>query len=711
MDQRFLEFFEDLPVHASIPIKTCGAKYEKLDTYTLACILFNQSVLRKVVCDQMKEATSRVVNQTIKCPTSEFREYIDIQLTPECELFVDNYLYFKHRYNGGSDVMTTFMTFDLCTNKYLKSYKFFEDFLYLASKDEVREQLQEELLAHLQISRSDSLPQYGKYLTNPFYKLPYTCSGREDEIQRCINILSRYNKSNVLLVGKSGVGKTSIVYGICNYLQSEKCPECLKGCDVFSLSITKLVSGTTYRGDLEKRLSDLVDEIGKFDRTIVFIDELQTIFNTSSSESDSSTIPNALKPFLTGDSKFIGCTTESGYKALENDAAFERRFCVVNVSEPSETQTVDYLKNSKSVYEDYHNVHITDENIEDIVHKCGQYIKNRNFPDKAFDCLDIVCTNCKLNHSIIITKKDIEQTVYTMVNVNTKNFDISRVDTVKEELKSTIFGQDDAIEGVCANIKRYFLGVANKEKPIGTFLFVGPTGTGKTELAKQLAKKFFSDGSFIRFDMSEFMEPHSVSKLIGSPPGYVGYANKGELTERVKHNPFSILLFDEIEKAHKDVVNVLLQIMDDGRLTDSFGTSVNFCNCLIIMTSNLGCKEYLDNNKIGFGSSRDQGVIKKSVDNHFSPEFRNRIDSIVYFNPISEEMFEKIFQKELTSFLASYKECGYNVTISDNVIKDLKSNCYDEKNGVRFVQRKIATTLEQRIIGKITNGETDIFIE
>ena len=332
MDSKYFEFFNDLPLHATLPVKTCGAKFEKLDTYVLACILFNQSVIRKFVCDNMKEAANRIVSQTLKCTNSNTCEYDEIVLSDDCELFLENYLYFKHRYHGEADLMTTFLTFDLCTNKYLKSYKFFEDCLYVQSKEEVRLKLQEELLAFLDVHRSEVLTDYGEYLTNPFYQLPYACSGREMEIAKSINILSRYNKSNVLLVGKSGVGKTSIVYGICKYIQSDNCPECLKGCDVFSLSITRLVSGTTYRGDLEKRLGDIISELKKFENTIVFIDELQTIFNTSSSESDSSTIPNALKPFLTGNSKFIGCTTESGYKALENDAAFERRFCVVVTS-------------------------------------------------------------------------------------------------------------------------------------------------------------------------------------------------------------------------------------------------------------------------------------------------------------------------------------------------------------------------------------------
>lgn len=656
--------------------------------------------------DNMKECTSKIVSQRLKNKPGNITEFKDLEITPECEKFIKNYLYFKHRYNANDDLMTTFISYELMYDSELESFKFFSDCLYEKEKLNAPDRLYTDLCLFLGVSRSDLFCELGTYLTDPIHESAYTCYGREQEITKSINILCRYKKSNVLLVGKSGVGKTSIVYGLCNYIQSPKCPDCLKGYEIFSLSINKLISGTTYRGDLEERLEQLCAEILNYPKTIIFIDELQTVFAKTSSENESGTLSNALKPLLLGNSKFIGCTTEEGYKAIESDAAFERRFSVVNVCEPGEEETLQYLLNSKDSYSRFHNVDISDDDLKYITHRCHQYVKNRNFPDKAFDCLDIACSTCKMDHRNELSTNDIDKSIYTLTNVNGDNFSVDSVNRVQKELENIIFGQQDAIHSVCDNMRRYFLGVNNKNKPIGSFLFVGPTGTGKTELCKQLALKFFSEESFIRFDMSEFMEPHSVSKLIGSPPGYVGFNNKGKLTEAVKHNPFSIILFDEIEKAHKDVTNTLLQIMDDGRLTDSFGTSVNFCNCLIVMTSNLGCKEYLEKNCIGFGDQRDAKAIKNSVDNYFSPEFRNRIDKVVYFNTITEQVYNMIFDKEIRAFISQYEDVGIHVTVDEQAYNFLKNTCYDEKNGVRFVQRKIARRLEDVIMD---NFKDDVY--
>lgn len=707
MEDKHIEFFEDLPKHVLLIIQEIsGNKFKELDTYTLSCIFCEGLVLRKSVTDNLKECANKIVAQRLKHTPSSMCEIRDIELTKECQHFVDNYLYFKHRYDASSELMTTFISYELVCNNNLESYKFFSDCLYEKEKVTLPNKLFQDICSAIGVDRSELLQDFGEYLTDPIYETKYSCYGREKEILKSINILCRYNKSNVLLVGKTGVGKTSVVYGICNYLQSKQCPECLKGFEVFSLDTNKLVSGTTYRGDLEERLEMVCSEIKAHTKTIVFLDEMQTIFAKTSSENEGATLANVLKPILLQGAKFIGCTTDVGYKAIESDSAFERRFSVVNICEPNEQQTVQYLMNTKKNYEGFHDVYICDTDIQYIVKRCHEYIKNRNFPDKAFDCLDIACSNCKMDNRNILSQEDMDNSIYTLTNINGDNFNIRSVSKVEEEIKNIIFGQDEAIKSVCDNMRRYFLGVHNKSKPIGTFLFVGPTGTGKTELCKQLAKKFFTEESFIRFDMSEFMEPHSVSKLIGAPPGYVGFANKGKLTESVKHNPFSIILFDEIEKAHKDVINTLLQIMDDGRLTDSFGTSVNFCNCLIIMTSNLGCKEYLEKNSIGFGNQQDSTVIKKSVDNYFSPEFRNRIDKIVYFNPITKDVYDRIFDKEINEFVSRYRDNGIVIEIDDEAYNALKNVCFDDKNGVRFVQRRIAKDLEEVIMKYFTEDKT-----
>lgn len=707
MEDKYIDFFNDLPKHVLLMIQELvGNKFNELSTYTLACILAEGLVLKKCVSDNLKECSNRIVSQHLKQNKSyQLQELQNINLTPECQHFVENYIFFKKRYSANSELMTSFMSYDLISNKNLESYKFFSDCLYEKEKVLLPDKLLREIYDKIGVCRSEILQDFGEYLTDPLYETKYICYGREEEINKSVNILCRYNKSNVMLVGKTGVGKTSVAYGICNYLQSEKCPDCLKGFEVFSLDTNKLVSGTTYRGDLEERLETILAEIKGYPKTIIFLDEIQTIFSKTSSENEGATLANVLKPILLQGTKFIGCTTDVGYKAIESDSAFERRFSVVNICEPQELDTIKYLLNTKQVYEEYHSIQINDKDVEYIVKRCHEYIKNRNFPDKAFDCLDIACSNCKMNNGSVLSKDDIDKSVYTLTNINGNNFNVLSVNNVEKSINELIFGQEDAIKSVCDNMRRYFLGVHDKTKPIGTFLFVGPTGTGKTELCKQLAKEFFTEESFIRFDMSEFMEPHSVSKLIGAPPGYVGYGNKGKLTEAVKHNPFSIILFDEIEKAHKDVINTLLQIMDDGRLTDSFGTVVNFCNCLIVMTSNLGCKEYLEKNSIGFGNTKDETVIRKSVDNYFSPEFRNRIDKIVYFNPITESIYNLVFDKEIDTFIKRYKDSGINITIDDKAYTALKNMCFDDKNGVRFVQRCVTKNLEQVIMNEFEQNK------
>lgn len=709
LDQKYFEFFDDIPKHAKLTIQALvPEKISELNTYTLACVFYQHSMLKSIVKDNLKECAEKIANQVLKRTkdTESLCDLDNLPLSESCKWLIDNYINFKHRYSSKatSDVLTTYMSYMMIIDQSLESYKFFEDCLYVKERDRVIGELYVKLVQELGIDRSQLLPEFGEYLTNPFVCTKYQCFGREEEIAKCINILCRKDKSNVIIVGQPGVGKTSIVYGICNYIQSEKCPECLRNHEVFSLNLTKLVSGTTYRGDLEARLDEVIAELKQYKNTIVFIDELQAIFSRTSSDSSGNEMQNALKPFLVSDSKVIGCTTDSGYKAIESDNAFERRFTVVPVKEPDIKDCYDILENARQNYEKFHNISIPKELVLKSVDLCNLYVKNRYFPDKAFDCLDTACSTCKMNGKQEVSEEDIETSALELAGIVNNKFTVSKISEEEHNIKQVILCQDQAIETVFKCLKRYSIGVNDKRKPIGSFLFVGPTGTGKTELCKQIASRFFRNDSFIRFDMSEFMEPHSISKLIGSPPGYVGFNQKGLLTEKVKHSPFSIILFDEIEKAHRDVINVLLQMMDDGRLTDAYGTTVNFCNCIIVMTSNIGCKEFLDKNSIGFGTTDNSDILTKAVNNYFSPEFRNRLDSVVYFNPISKDMFVDIFRNEINAFIDRYAEIGITVELCNETYNDTMDKCFDPKNGVRFAQRKICQLLEDKILDEIVKG-------
>ena len=368
------------------------------------------------------------------------------------------------------------------------------------------------------------------------------------------------------------------------------------------------------------------------------------------------------------------------------------------------------MLNLKQKYTDYHNVCILDDICRYIVNQASSYIKNRYFPDKAIDILDYSCVLCANAKEYTLTESFVDEAIRKLYNIDIDK-SLERVENVKSKIKQNIIGQDHAIDMICNSMYRYFLGLTSNRKPIASFLLVGATGTGKTELCKQIAYNFFTQESFLRYDMSEFMEPHSVSKIIGSPPGYVGYSSGGSLTEKVKHNPFSIILFDEIEKAHKDVLNVLLQIMDDGRLTDSFGTTIDFCNTLIVMTSNIGCKELLEKSSIGFGSNNNS-VVKDKINQYFSPEFRNRLTEIIQFNQITQDIFNKIFEREIDKYIEDWKEkCDVTLQIQEETKHQLLSRCYNEKDGVRYIQKSIRKAFDDIIFSSILNGNKDITIE
>ena len=718
MKSEHIKFFDLLGPHSRLTIRMLVPnKYKKLDTYTFACICYKQLLLMKVVSDNMKECASRISESVIKTLNKDDTDLLDfenVDLDDDMESLIDNYNYFSSKYSDklSSEIVTTYVSYLLITQKSFSSYKFFKECLYQKGYDSVISELQSVLNGITCIDIPDELNKYGKFLTNGLTLCSYPCFGRDAEIKNCVNSLCRMTKSNIILVGNPGVGKTSVVHGVCNYLQSEKCPKSLRSCIVYELNYSKLVGGTTYRGDLEARLDKIIEILSSNKNIIVFIDEIQTLFHRSSNEQDSSVIQNILKPFLSDNSRVIGCTTQSEYKVIESDSAFERRFTKIVIDEMLPEHTVKTLIDAKTSFEKYYNIVIPDDLCKYVVETCNTYYKNRYFPDKAFDILDKSCVLCTNDCADELSIENIDNSVYSTCGINPKSRNLSDLYKIENELKNHIIGQNHAVESICKSLKKYYLGVNDKTKPIGSYLFVGSTGVGKTELCKQLSKLCFTDESFIRFDMSEFMESHSISKLIGSPPGYVGYSSGGTLTEKVKHLPFSIILFDEIEKAHPDVMNILLQIMDDGRLSDSFGNTINFCNCLIILTSNIGCKDMFDKNCIGFSqTTKNVSNVISSVNDYFSPEFRNRLTDIVIFNTLSKESFESIFTIKLNEFVDRYSGAGISVKFTDLANNELRLRCYSEKDGVRYISKIISDTIEMLILDSVESGNTNITID
>lgn len=665
----------------------------------------------------MKECADKISSRI--CKTSDIDnkslcDFENIELSSDMEELIDNYLFFKNKYAEKIDqeIITAYISYLLVSDINFKSRQFFDDCLYQKSRTAIEQELCSILTQCVGQLPNDELCKYGEYLTNPLKLSRYSCYGRDEEVRKVIDVISRMKKSNAVLVGNAGVGKTSIVHGVCNYLQSDKCPKCLNEMCVFSLDVNLLISGTTYRGDLEKRVNDLITMLKACKNVILFIDEIHMIFHKTGSENESSTLQNALKPFLADGSIVIGCTTSDEYRILESDKAFERRFSKIIVDEMSKDSTISALIDMKNKYESFHNISISEKCCNYIVDLCDVYYKNRYFPDKAFDILDSSCVSAKNNGKLELSASDIETSIFKICNINPQKRSVKEISSIEKLLKSSIIGQDRAIESVCMSLKKYYSGVNDKTKPIANYLFVGPTGVGKTELCKQLAKLVFSEESFIRFDMSEYMEQHSVSKLIGAPAGYVGYQSGGKLTEMVKNNPFSLILFDEIEKADHELINILLQIMDDGRLTDSYGNTVDFRNCIIVMTSNIGCKDYFNKRNIGFSEiQRDKSIILNSIKNYFLPEFLNRLDDIIIFNTIDEDSYKMIFDIKLDEFIDRYTSIGKHLNISDRAKNELISRCYNIEDGVRFIIKNISINIESRIINVIEQDIDNIYID
>ena len=536
--------------------------------------------------------------------------------------------------------------------------------------------------------------------------------GRTDEMDRLMQILCRRRKNNPILVGDPGVGKTAIAEGLAIQINDKLVPDLLENCELFSLDMGALLAGTKYRGDFEQRLKDVINALESKDNALLIIDEIHTVVGAGATTSGSMDASNILKPALSsGDIKCVGTTTYEEYKNhFEKDRAFSRRFEKIEVSEPSVEETTQILNGLKPYYEEHHGLTYSAETIEAAAYLSDKYINDRLLPDKAIDVIDETGAYLRLKGKgkrKTVSPKDIEKIVAKIAKVpvtSVTSTDKANLESLPKKLFNVIFGQDNAIKTLTTSIKRSRAGLASPDRPIGSFLFTGPTGVGKTEVAKQLAYNMGIE--FLRFDMSEYMEKHAVSRLIGAPPGYVGFEQGGILTDSIRKHPHSVLLLDEIEKAHMDLFNILLQVMDYATLTDNSGKSADFRNVIIIMTSNAGARE-MSANAIGFGSQSahvdSEGL--KAVKKAFSPEFRNRLDGIVQFNHLSPKVMEMIVDKNMKELKSMLKVKDITLSYSAKVRSFLAKEGYDPKFGARPLARIIQARIKDKLTDEILFGK------
>jgi ATP-dependent Clp protease ATP-binding subunit ClpA len=534
--------------------------------------------------------------------------------------------------------------------------------------------------------------------------------GRDNEVERVIHVLSRRRKNNPLLIGDAGVGKTAIVEGLAKRIVEKTVPEAIQDAEVFALDMGALIAGTRYRGDFENRLKAVLKAVTEKPGRILFIDEIHTIIGAGAG-SGTMDASNLLKPALaSGKLRCIGATTFEEFRGhLDKDSALARRFQKIEVGEPSVDETRQILMGLKERYESFHGVVYSDDAIEAAATLAARYLRDKKLPDKAIDLMDESGAAAKLKHDkgYTITAADIEAVVAKMAQIPPKQVssnDKVSLKNLDEDLRNAVFGQEDAVKTVSSSIKLSRAGLRSPEKPIGSFLFTGPTGVGKTELAKQLAKTLGI--AFIRFDMSEYQERHTVSRLIGAPPGYVGYDKGGLLTEAIARSPHAVLLLDEIEKAHPDIFQVLLQIMDHGTLTDNNGKKSDFRHVIFIMTSNVGARD-LQTVKVGFGDRGSVGDDDRAFKNMFSPEFRNRLDARVKFGPLDKTIMHHIvdkFMKELSALLADRKVV---LDVSDAAKAHFADKGYDPQMGARPLARLIEDELKRKLTDAILFGELE----
>ncbi|MCH9639232.1 MAG: ATP-dependent Clp protease ATP-binding subunit ClpA [Betaproteobacteria bacterium] len=539
--------------------------------------------------------------------------------------------------------------------------------------------------------------------------------GRDKEIERVIQTLCRRRKNNPLLVGEAGVGKTAIAEGLAKRIVEEDVPELLLNHQVYALDMGALLAGTKYRGDFEQRLKSVLKQLIENPETILFIDEIHTLIGAGAASGGVLDASNLLKPVLnTGQLRCIGATTYSEYRGIfEKDHALSRRFQKIDVQEPSIGETVAILRGLKSRYELHHKVKYTMNALTSAAELSDRYINDRYLPDKAIDVIDEAGAAQRIlpksKKRKVIGKTDIENIVAKIARIPPQNInssDRSKLKTLDRDMKAVVFGQDKAINSLAAAIKMSRSGLGNSQKPVGSFLFSGPTGVGKTEVARQLA---YALGIHLhRFDMSEYLERHAVSRLIGAPPGYVGYDQGGLLTEAIIKQPYSVLLLDEIEKAHTDIFNILLQVMDYGTLTDNNGRKADFRNVIIIMTTNAGA-EALSKSSIGFTQSKQVGDEMADIKRLFTPEFRNRLDAIISFSPLDQEIILRVTEKFLMQLETQLHEKKVEATFSEPLRKYLAKNGFDPLMGARPMERLIQDTIrsalaDELLFGRLVNG-------
>ena len=585
--------------------------------------------------------------------------------------------------------------------------------------------------------------------------------GREKEISRMIQVLSRKTKNNPVLVGEAGVGKTALALGLAQRIASGEVPFELADMRILELDMMSVVAGTRFRGDFEERMNQIIDEIEADGKIILFIDELHTIIGSGSGIDSTLDAANILKPALArGTLHMVGATTQAEYqKHIEKDAALSRRFAKITIEEPSVAEAIDILKGLRSSYEDYHRVTITDEAVETAVKAAHRYLTSKNLPDSAIDLLDEASATvqgrikkeakreitpldeallsgdmksaakqykasqkAKLPKPALVDADQIMQTLSRLSGIPVEKMtqaDSKRYLNLESELHKRVIGQDEAVSAISRAIRRNQSGIRTGKRPIGSFMFLGPTGVGKTELAKALAEVLFDDESaLLRFDMSEYMEKFAASRLNGAPPGYVGYDEGGELTEKVRNKPYSVLLFDEVEKAHPDIFNILLQVLDDGVLTDSRGRKVDFSNTIIIMTSNLGATALRDDKTVGFGvqdiSHNHQAMqsrIMEELKKAYRPEFINRIDEKVVFHSLEEEQLREIVKIMVKPLVSALAEKGIDLKFQPAALKHLAKDGYDVEMGARPLRRTIQTQVEDKLSelllgGQVVSGQT-----
>lgn len=543
--------------------------------------------------------------------------------------------------------------------------------------------------------------------------------GREEEIQRIIEILCRKTKNNPILIGEAGVGKTAVVEGLAQKIADGSVPEILKDKIVYSLEIGGLMAGTKYRGAMEEKLKDAIETIIASQNIIVFIDEIHTIAQAGAKEGEVSP-SDMLKPYLSrGELQTIGATTTDEYrKYIEADKALERRFQPIMVNPPSVVQTIEILKGLRANYESYHKVKITDSAIEAAANLSDRYITGRSLPDKAIDLIDEAAAKIRVAHcskgnnqELSISANEVAEVVSKWTGVPvTKLTETEKEKLINLEsiLHKRVVGQDEAINSVCKAIRRSRVGMGDANKPIGSFMFMGQTGVGKTELTKAVAEAMFDDESnIIRLDMSEYMEPHTISKLIGAPPGYVGYDEGGQLTEAVRRKPYSVVLFDEVEKAHPDIFNALLQILDEGRLTDGQGRIVNFRNTIIILTSNLGSQEAAKNLEENDDQAFAKTIYLDALRKHFRPEFINRIDVVCIFHPLTILDLTKIATIMVANINKRLNRQDLSLKLTSRALDYIIDNGVDTRYGARPLKRFISQEIEDKIAEKILLGELE----